>query len=261
MSHYDIKFLSWLSTNWLLGRKRRKSDFAALVPQKPAGTEYERTHTSIAEQMGGPLYGRMMREAQGRFFDGLWVKKEEPLAVAVVGWRSDIYIRYRGALRRARLLRAEIWNEYGSYGGHTVSYLVRMTEVGEVWLHGAFEYAVSHEDAQAGKLSRVGELQEEKDDASVLVIMLMLCFTADGLASLVNVGAAWTLVRYAWDTRQGCAVQHPIVTGPIVTTDGRTFRIERTWFPANTFPSKAACEAAHQGSAQDEGEGQLPVVE
>ncbi|MBR1800690.1 MAG: hypothetical protein IJ767_04245 [Bacteroidaceae bacterium] len=249
MSHYDVKFLAWLSTNLLLSRKGKKSEV------RGSGVWQGK---SIAEKMGGPLYGRMMREAQGRFFDGLWVKKEEPLLMAREGWESDIYVRYRGALRRARLLRAEIWNEYGSYGGHTVSYLLRMTELGEVWLHEPFAYAASREDAEAGKLSRVGERPCEQHDIAVLST---LCFLRENLAGAVNIGAAWTIVRYTWDAKLGCAVQHPIVTGPIVTTDGRTFRIERTWFPAGTFPTKKACEAAQKKEKEDEGERRLPVVE
>lgn len=248
MSHYDVKFLAWLSTDLLLSRGSKKKK------AKSSGVWKGKT---IAEQMGGPLYGRMKCVAKdSRIFDGLWVKKDEPLAVAAVGWESDVYVKYRGALRRARLVRAEIWNEYGSYGGHTVSYLMHIAELGEVWLHGPFEYATTREKAQAGMLSRVGERADEQHDGASLAVQTI---TRDAPAMAVDIGAAWTFVRYTWDAKLGCPVQHPIVTGPIVTTDGHTFRVERAWFPAGTYRSKESCEAA-QKKGRDDKDEVLPVV-
>lgn len=258
MSHYGIKFLSWLSTNWLLGRKTRKSDFAALMPQAPAGTEYERTHTSISERLGGALYARMLTLAPcKRIFDGLWVRRGERLNVCTAGWRQPIYIKYRGALRRATLRRAEIFNEYGPYAPHTVAYLADMVELGEVWVTDDFEYASTREDAEAGRLSRVGDRHDEWHDIDVLATF---CFLREKMAGAVNVGGAWRIVRYAWDAKHRCPVEHPIVTGPIVTEDGHEFRISRTWFPANTFPNKEECRAANEKKTEEAEEGSLPVI-
>ena len=231
MSHYDIKFLAWLSTNWLLGRKKRKSDFAALLPQREPG-----------------IPKPPMAVERKDIFDCHRVPLHATAMVAVHGWSEDdaIYIVHEGRVRRTVLRFAEI---YRTYGGEELGALHYgdMEGVGKVHFTDGFAYALTREDADASLLSRVGE--REGEPRMVFEIMEH-CLFKTGMTTLnfndVNpvTNGTVTALRYRWDEAQHKAVGHPIITGSFMTEDGKTFRVSREWFEPDTFGSAQACEAA-----------------
>ena len=133
-----------------------------------------------------------------------------------------------------------------------------MSELGKVWLNAPFEYAISRDDAAKGIIRQVGEHDEERCDSYALFCE---CFVRPQIATIVDLGSAWTIVRYTWDAKQHAPVQHPIATCPIFTEDGHTFRVQQTWFRANTYATKELCVKANEQVDKTEGNGPLPVVE
>lgn len=205
MSHYDIKFLAWMSTNLLLSRNRKSKQKSHYTPPEMPKV---RKRTDIFDCHNIP-------------FDAM-------VSIASRGWTKEdpIYIQYQDAIRRTVLKRAEIYRPYGNDETVSVTYIADVAGIGEVKM-------------QYNKEGNPYRLYQLLDECLVHTGMATL------IANVSSKDGAMTAVRYTWDTNQQRAVPHPIVVGSIVTEDGKTFRVSRVWFEKDSYSTKEACESGH----------------